>query len=230
MENTEQNQEQNQDQLETVEQSLGRAEMFVEDNRDKLMLVLAAVVVVILGVWAYKNLYKAPRESNAAAQMHQAELYLQRDSVNWALNGDGNYPGFLDIINSFSGTMAGNNARYYAGACYMRLGQYDEAIKMLKGFSSSDPVLEPVSVGLVGDAYMEKGDVDGAVAQYKKAVSKAGGNKFVAPLYLQKLAVAYERQGKVGEARGVYEMIRRDFPASSEAREAQKMVEVLAEP
>jgi len=228
MANKEEQNLQEQDQLENVEQSLGRAEMFVEENRDKLMLVLTVVVVLILGVWAYFKFIKGPTEVNAAAQMHQAELNLQRDSINWALNGDGNYPGFLQIIDDYSGTKAGNNAKYYAGACYMKLGQYDQAIKMLEGFSSSDPVLEPVSIGLIGDAYMEKGDVDKAISQYGKAVAKAGDNKFVAPLYMQKLAVAYEKQQKFADARGVYEKIKANFPSSTEARDAQKMLEALA--
>ncbi len=228
MANTEQNEEQ-QDQLENVENSLGRAEMFVEENRNKLFTILTVVVVIILGVWAYFKFVKEPRERNAAAQMHQAELNLQRDSIKWALDGDGNYPGFLQIINDYSGTKAANNAKYYAGACYMKLGKYDEAIKMLDGFSSSDPILEPVSIGLTGDAYMEKGDVDKAASLYGKAVAKAGDNKFVAPLYMQKLAVAFEKQQKYADALGVYENIKANFPTSTEAREAQKMIQSLGQ-
>lgn len=229
MANLEQNQEEQQDQLENVENTLGRAEMFVEENREKLLIILSVIVALILGVWAYHKYIKGPRENNAAAQMHQAELNLQRDSINWALNGDGNYPGFLQVIDSYSGTKAANNAKYYAGACYMKLGQYDQAIKMLEGFTSSDPILEPMSIGLIGDAYMEKGDVDKAIAQYGKAVGKAGNNKFVAPLYMQKLAVAYEKQQKLSDALGVYEKIKSDFPASTEARDAQKMIQALGQ-
>ena len=229
MANLEQNQEEQQDQLENVENTLGRAEMFVEENREKLLIILSVIVALILGVWAYHKYIKGPRENNAAAQMHQAELNLQRDSINWALNGDGNYPGFLQVIDSYSGTKAANNAKYYAGACYMKLGQYDQAIKMLEGFASSDPILEPMSIGLIGDAYMEKGDVDKAIAQYGKAVGKAGNNKFVAPLYMQNLAVAYEKQQKLSDALGVYEKIKSDFPASTEARDAQKMIQALGQ-
>ena len=227
MANKEQNQAQEQDQLENVENSLGRAEMFVEENRDKFLLVIGIAVAIMLGVWAYFKFIKGPKEENASAQMHQAELYLQQDSVRLALDGDGNYPGFLSIIDNYSGTPAANNAKYYAGACYMKLGQYDEAIKMLGSFSSSDPILEPMSIGLTGDAYMEKGELDKAVSNYSKAISKAGDNKFVAPLYMLKLAVAYEKQQKNAEAYDVYKKIYSNFPSSTEAREAQKMMALL---
>lgn len=229
MANTEQNQEQEQDQLENVESSLGRAEMFVEENRQTFLLVIGIAIAIMLGVWAYFKFVKGPKENNAAAQMHQAELYFERDSVKLALEGDGNYPGFLGIIDDYSGTKAANNAKYYSGACYIKLGQYDEAIKMLEGFSSSDPVLEPLSIGLIGDAYMEKGEIDKAVSNYSKAVGKAGENKFVAPYLMLKLAVAYEKQQKLQDALGVYEKIKANFPSSAEGREALKMIPTLSQ-
>lgn len=229
MANTGQNQEQEQDQLENVESSLGRAEMFVEENRQTFLLVIGIAIAIMLGVWAYFKFVKGPKENNAAAQMHQAELYFERDSVKLALEGDGNYPGFLGIIDDYSGTKAANNAKYYSGACYIKLGQYDEAIKMLEGFSSSDPVLEPLSIGLIGDAYMEKGEIDKAVSNYSKAVGKAGENKFVAPYLMLKLAVAYEKQQKLQDALGVYEKIKANFPSSAEGREALKMIPTLSQ-
>ena len=112
--------ENGQDQLETVESSLGRTEMFIEDNKEKLLTGLAVVVLVIFGIYAYIKFIKTPKENNAAAQMFMAEQYFERDSFNLALNGDGNYPGFLKVMNEYSGTKAANNAKYYAGVCYMQ--------------------------------------------------------------------------------------------------------------
>lgn len=227
MANIEQNEDLQQDQLENVENSLGKTEMFIEENRDKFLMGIGIVVLIIFGVWGYLKFIKAPKETNAAEQMFQAEQYLQRDSVNLALNGDNNYPGFLTIIDKYSGTKAANNAKYYAGVCYMKLGQFDEAIKMLDGFSSSDPNLEPIAIGLAGDAYMENGDVAKAESNYKKAADKAKENDFVAPIYLQKLAVAYEKQQKFNEALAAYENIKDNYPSSSEARNAEKNIQAM---
>lgn len=226
MENT-QNEEQQQDQLEVVENTLGRTEQFIEDNQKNLLIGLTVVILVILSVWAYFKYIKGPKEVRAASQMYQAEAYFEIDSIGLALNGDANYPGFLQIIDQFSGTKAANNAHYYAGACYMRLGEFEKAIKMLDAFDSNDPNLEPVAKGLTGDAYMELGQTAKAIDMYKKASEKAEGNTFVAPIYLQKLATAYEKEQKFAEALKAYETILRNYPSSSEGIKAEKNIAAM---
>ncbi len=222
-----QNNENGNDQLESVESSLGRTEMFIEDNKDKFLIGLGIIVLVIFGIYAYNKFIKAPKENNAASQMFMAEQYLERDSFNLALNGDSNYPGFLEIIREFSGTKAANNAKYYAGVCYMNLQDFDNAIKQLEGFTSSDPMLEPVSIGLLGDAYLEKGLTDKAESNYKKAISKAEKNNFIAPIYLQKLGVLYEESQKFEDALKIYERIKSEYPSSNEGRNADKYIQAM---
>jgi len=222
-----QNNENGNDQLASVESSLGRTEMFIEDNKDKFLIGLGIIVLVIFGIYAYNKFIKAPKENNAASQMFMAEQYLERDSFNLALNGDSNYPGFLEIIREFSGTKAANNAKYYAGVCYMNLQDFDNAIKQLEGFTSSDPMLEPVSIGLLGDAYLEKGLTDKAESNYKKAISKAEKNNFIAPIYLQKLGVLYEESQKFEDALKIYERIKSEYPSSNEGRNADKYIQAM---
>ena len=55
------------------------------------------------------------KENEAKAQMWMAEQYFERDSFNLALNGDGNYLGFLDIIEEYGITKSANLANYYYG-------------------------------------------------------------------------------------------------------------------
>jgi tetratricopeptide (TPR) repeat protein len=156
-----------------------------------------------------------------------AEQYFERDSFNLALNGDGNYPGFLKVMSEYSGTKAANNAKYYSGVCYMHLQDFDNAIRQLEDFSSDDPMLLPVSTGLIGDAYMEKGMTDKAENYYKKAVSQAEKNTLIAPLYLQKLGVLYEKAQKLQDALTVYERIKSEYPSSNEGRNAEKYIQAV---
>ena len=60
--------------------------------------------------------------------MYQAERYLEMDSLKLALNGDGNYLGFLDIAKDYKFTTAGNLAKYSAGICYLHLGDYEKRL------------------------------------------------------------------------------------------------------
>ncbi len=53
-------------------------------------------------------------EQEALKQMFVAENLFEKDSFNMALNGDGNAPGFLEIIDKYSSTPSGNLANYYA--------------------------------------------------------------------------------------------------------------------
>ena len=55
------------------------------------------VIVVIVGLGWLGKMYLGKRNDEAQSQMYQAERYLEMDSLKLALNGDGNYLGFLDI-------------------------------------------------------------------------------------------------------------------------------------
>jgi tetratricopeptide (TPR) repeat protein len=88
----------------------------------------------------------------------QAEKYLEMDSLKLALNGDGNYLGFLDIAKDYKLTNSGNLARYSAGICYLHLGKYNEAIDFLNKYSKKDKVIGSLAIGATGDAYVELGE------------------------------------------------------------------------
>jgi len=53
------------------------------------------VVLIVLGFFGFRRFYLEPKEKEAQAQMFMAEKYFEMDSINKALNGDGNYKVFL---------------------------------------------------------------------------------------------------------------------------------------
>lgn len=67
----------------------------------------------------------------------RAQQYFQQDSLALALNGDATNPGFLKIMDKYSGTKAANLAHFYAGAIYLKQGDFANAEKHLKDFSTS---------------------------------------------------------------------------------------------
>lgn len=216
--------------IQNVEQTLSKTEQFLEDNYKALLIGLGIVVALVALFWLYR-IYLNKRNDEAQAQIYQAERYLEMDSMRLALNGDGNYPGFLDIASDYGSTKAGNLARYGAGICYLHLGEYEEAISFLEKYSKKDKMIASIAIGATGDAYVELGDTKKGIAKYLEAADFAS-NSFNTPLYLMKAAQLYELESNYPEALKIYERIRDEFPESNEGTTVEKYisrVKVLAE-
>ena len=136
-------------QLANVEQALSKTEQFIETNQKKITYVVGAVVAVIALYFGYQNMYLAPLEEDAQTEMFMAELYFQKDSFSLALNGDEQYEGFLSIADDYGLTKAGNLANYYAGLCYLNLGEFENAIDYFSDFSSDDIILSSLALGVL---------------------------------------------------------------------------------
>jgi tetratricopeptide (TPR) repeat protein len=204
------------DQFAQVEQALTKTEQYIEDNQQNLIRIVGAIVVVIAIVIGFQNLYIDPLEKEAQTDMYMAELYFQKDSFNLALNGDGQYLGFIDVADDYSWTKVGQLANYYAGICYLHLSDYENAIEYLDDFSSDDIVLSTLALGCIGDAYMELGDIDNALANYEDA-SNNNDNEFTKPIYLMKQATIHEQNGDYDDALVLYNDIKTNFKTSREA-------------
>ncbi len=208
--------------ISNVEQTLTKTEHFLEENYKSLLIGLGIVVGLVGIIWLGK-LYLNKRNDEAQSQIYQAERYLEMDSLNLALNGDGNYLGFLDIANDYKFTAAGNLARFSAGICYLHLGEYQEAIDLLNKYSKKDKVIGSLAIGAIGDAYVELGDLDKGVTKYIEAADFAK-NSFNTPIFLMKAGEIYELNGNYSDALKVYERIENEYPESTEGTSIEKYI------
>jgi len=208
--------------MKNVEETLSKTEQFLEQNYKPLLIGLAAVVVLVGLFWLAK-LYLTKRNNEAQSQMYQAQKYLELDSINLALNGDGNYLGFLDIAEEYKFTKAGDLARYGAGICNLHLGNYEEAIDFLNKYSKKDKVIGSIAIGATGDAYVELGNLDKGISKYLEA-AKFAANSFNTPLFLMKAAELYEMNGKYPDALKLYEKIKDEYPTSTEGSTIDKYI------
>jgi tetratricopeptide (TPR) repeat protein len=217
------NKNKTEDQFAQVEQALSKTEQYIEDNQKSLMIIIGAIIGIIVLFKAYQNFYIAPLEQEAQIEIYMAELYFQKDSFNLALNGDGQYAGFLDVADEYNSTRVGELANYYAGLCYLHTGDYKNAIEYLEDFSSNDIILSSLALGCTGDAYMELSEIDNAMDAYEDAIANSN-NQFTAPRYMMKLAVIHELNGDHSDALEIYKAIKTDFNASSEASGIEKYI------
>ena len=146
-------------------EQLSRTEEFVEKNKNGVIVVAGVFVVAILA-YVFYNYYVTEQNKNAQRDLFQAVYYFEADSLGRALNGDGNNFGFLEIIDEYGVTKAANLANFYAGATYLKLGDFESAITYLNNFSSSDYLIQGRAYALLGDAYMGIKDYSTAVSFY----------------------------------------------------------------
>jgi len=208
--------------ISSVEETLSRTEHYLEENYKPLLIGLG-VIVLLVGLGWLGKLYFNKRNNEAQSQMFQAERYLEKDSLKLALNGDGNYLGFLDIARDYKFTNSGNLARYSAGICYLHLGNYKEAIEFLNKYSKKDKLIGSLAIGATGDAYVELGDLEKGVSKYIEAADFAR-NSFNTPLFLMKAGELYELKGKFPEALKLYERIENQYPESTEGTTIEKYI------
>ncbi len=209
--------------LKEVESALTSAERFFEENSKIITIIFGAAIVIALLLLLTHRFYSQPREARAIEQLAGAQNYFQKDSFNLALNGDGNYPGFLDIIDDYGRTKAGKLARYYAGVSYLHQGKYKDAVKYLEDFSTDDPLLEPVKIGATGDAYAELGNKEKALKLYQEAAD-VNKNAFTTPIYYLKAGRLYESMGNKEKALEMFRMIKDKYPQSTEGQTVDKYI------
>lgn len=210
-------------QLQNVESTLTKAEQFIEDNQ-KLVIIAATVIIGLVAIYlGFRRFYLKPLADEAESQIFVAEQYFEKDSFRLALDGDGNNLGFNDIISEYGLTPSGNLAKYYAGICNLRLGNYEDAISTLNKFHAKDKLVGAISLGDIGNAYMQLGEVDKAITYYLKAADY-NKNSMTTPIYLIKAGYAYESVKEYQKALDVYKRVKKDFSTSNESRNIDKYI------
>jgi tetratricopeptide (TPR) repeat protein len=204
-----------------IEETISKTEGYIQENKKSISIIVGAVLVVILGYFGYTNFIVKPQEENASKEMFMAEKYFQQDSVDKAINGDGQYPGFVEIIENYGSPNSANLAHYYLGMCYMKKGEWDKAIEYLSGYDAEDDVTGALALGAIGDANLEKGDKDEALSFYMKAIDW-DENQFTAPYFLMKAALVKELESDYKGAADLYERIKKDYAQSTEGRDVER--------
>lgn len=212
------------DDLLQVNEALSRSEQFIENNKKSLLIALAVIVLVVGGVFLFRNGYLKPKEKEAQAMIFMGESYFAVDSFQIALNGDGGeYIGFESIIDDYGITKTAKLAAAYAGLCYKSMGNYEKAIDYLEKCNSKDIMVSPALKGAIGDCYVELKELDKAADYFTQAASAE--NNVLSPLYLMKAGRVYEAMDKWGQALKVYEQIRDQYPLSQEGTTIEKYIE-----
>ncbi len=200
-----------------VQKAYSKTEQYVEDNSKIIMIIGAILLLLFGGYFAFTRLYLFPKNEEGMEMLWKAEYWFEIDSLNKALIGDESYYGFEYIADEYGSTQAGELAAYYCGVIYMEMGEYDRALHYLDKVSLSDQMVGAISRGLMGDAYVEQGQMSQALRAYQRAIDHSD-NPLTAPIYLKKAALVHEDLGNADEALKMYRRIKDKFPSSEEAK------------
>jgi len=206
-----------------LEETTHKVEQFYHNNKQNIFRGLIGLVVLIGAYAGFKSFYIEPKEKEAQSAMFQAQNWFEKDSFAVALSGQGEAMGFEQIAENYGLTKAGNLAHYYAGVCCMKTGKFDAAVEHLESFSSDNALVGPIAAGLLGDAYVENGNLDKAGSQYMKA-GNLNKNKITSPIFLKKAGMVFEETKEFKKAVDAYEKIKFDFTESQEASDIDKYI------
>ena len=214
--------------LEATE-NINNREAFFMKYKKAILIAVAAIIVVIAGVFLYISQISGPREEKASTALSKGQTYFYNEMFEQAVNGDGaGFVGFAKLADEYSGTKAGNLANLYAGLCYANLGKWAEAQKSLDAFSTEgDQMISPASQAALGDAYAHLNQLDKAVDAFKKAADMADSkaeddtNNSLSPIFLIKAGEVLESQGKKDEALKIYQDIKKKYVNSMLVQSAE---------
>lgn len=201
-------------------------EAFITRNRSIFMWALI-VVLALVGLYFAYNYYAGQQEDEAQKDLYAAVYFIEADSARLALKGNKTYRGLEQIIRDYPSTKAGNLARFYAGAAYLKEGalgkkeSFQKAIDVLKSYNANDYLTQPRAYCMIGDAYMELNKLEDAESYYYRASIYQPNEQFT-PIYLNKLALVYEMQKKYKQAIEAYDRIIKEFSTSSDVANAKK--------
>ncbi|MBN1950652.1 MAG: tetratricopeptide repeat protein [Bacteroidales bacterium] len=211
--------------FETVEHALSRTEQYIEENKKSLMIIVGVIVALVGGYLLWKKYILEPKETEAQSQMYLTEQNWNSQNYDLVINGDGDKPGALEIIDQYGITNTENLAQFMTGISYLRTGQYEKAIEHLEKFDSDDYLVSTLALGAIGDAYVQLSKYEDAVDYYEDAVDEHPNN-LTSPIFLKKAGLAYLALKDKESALECFRRIRSEFPNSSAAVDINKYIEV----
>ena len=217
-----------------------KARGFWEDYSKPISYIGSAIILIVAAWLIYKYMFKVPEQEKAdkvvfVTQKYFSEFTNATDSAKImlatkVLNGDGVNPGALKIINQYSGTPAANLCEYYAGACYLHLGQFEKSIKYLKDFDANGATqIKSRALGMMGDASAELNKNDDALSYYKKAADVNTKDDFTSSEFLFRAALFAESTGKTKDAIDLFKKIKTDYPLTEKATDVDRYLARLGD-
>ncbi|MEZ3590874.1 MAG: tetratricopeptide repeat protein [Muribaculaceae bacterium] len=199
------NQQETRTSIDDLNDSLSSIEQKVEGNQKLISWILIAVAAVTVLVIVYIFLIREPAIKAADEAVSQADITLIQGNDSLALAQ------YKQVADEY-GYEAGNRAALQTAILYYKKKDYKQALEYVKKYDQKETVVGAASLALEGDCYVNLGQLDDALAAFKKAVKASDNNPLYTPLFLIKEANVLRAQNKTEEELKVYETIQEEYP------------------
>jgi TolA-binding protein len=209
-----------------VDDALTQSEAFVIKYKTKILIVIAAVIIIVGGILLTNTFILKPRAEKASAQIALGYKYILTGDYKTAINGNGkDFVGYAKIVDDYSFTSGGNLANFYLGICYAKSGKTKDAIKSLENYKDKgDKFISPAALMTLANCYATDGQVDKAIETFKKAASEAENNS-ISPEALIQAGLLLENQNKKDEALKLYQEVKEKYVTSIQSQSIDAYIE-----
>lgn len=213
-----------------VDDALTQSEAFVIKYKNKIIAILAALIIIVGGYFLVRTLVIKPNAEKASTQIALGQKYLQMADYKTAINGNGkDFMGYARIASEYGYTAGGNLAKLYLGICYAHSGKTKDAIKSLESFSGkSDKLVSPAAMMTLANCYATDGQIDKAIETFKKAAAEADNNS-ISPEALIQAGILLESQNKKAEALKLYQEVKDKYAASMQSQTIDAYIERVSQ-
>lgn len=211
--------------LHNVEVITDKTEHFILKNSKILGILLVAVLVALIGYFAYIKFYLEPNEQAVFEKSITADQYFQKDSMQRAFDGKG-YLGYKQLADKYSGTSGGNIAKYKAGIALYNTGKFAEAQKYFEDFDTDEEVLSILKIGAIGDCLVELGKKEEGLEKYQEAIEKSDTD-FTKEYFYKKAIMLHLSNKELSKANDLMQAFMTEIPAMEDNPEVQKLQQYI---
>jgi tetratricopeptide (TPR) repeat protein len=205
-----------------------KATTFYEENKKNFNIgITALIVIVAAGFFFVKN----RNADNEKATTELAKVYSYYDNGQYQNAIDGvrerNIVGLKAIADEYGGTRAGSMAKLYLGNCYYALGKFSDALKEYEDFSPDGELLTVSRYAGISSCNEALGNYKDAAEGFEKAATKYA-NDLNAAENFNAAARNYASAGMKEQALELYKKIKKNYPTTTFAREADRHIAKLS--
>lgn len=205
-----------------------KAQNFLAEHKKHIGLVIFGTVV-LLGVGVAYNNNRLANEQKAAGELGKIFTYYDSGSYKLAIDGipEKNILGLKLIADNYGSTPSGELATFYLANVYYMIGDYDNALEYFQEFDTDDNILEVSALSGIAASYEGKGKYAEA-AKYFERAARVSSDQLLNPENLRNAARNYALAGEKERAVEIYKKIKKEFPGSPHAREAERSIAELS--